>query len=211
MRNIFFLAALFVCNYSLAQLYLEPFTGIAFDISNKQTFKYTTTGLQLSVPVKSNVEFALGFTKGFGFAKKSIDSSFTLNNSLPLYEPADKKIKPALYSIFLNSKLPLIKNNKGGLYLDFLIGYSGQRISVNYNYNQKEYVILNPESSISGFGFFTGGGLEYLFNLRTGRLFIQTNLISKPFTGKSSAFNSFTYAVPFSLNIGYSYNLMKKK
>jgi hypothetical protein len=211
MRNIFFLAALFVCNYSLAQLYLEPFTGIAFDLSNKQTFKYANTGIQLSVPGRSGTEFVFGFSTGFGLTQKGNDSSFTLNNSLPLYEPAVKKIKPSIYSFFMNTRLPIVKKDKGGLYIDLIAGGSMQRINVTYDYNEKEYVILNPESSISGFGFFAGGGVEYIINLKRSRIFFQTNFISKPFVKKPSQFNSFSYAVPLSLNIGYSVDISKKK
>ncbi|MBX9784517.1 MAG: hypothetical protein K2X48_14605 [Chitinophagaceae bacterium] len=211
MKKTILTVALFISIKSFAQTYLEPFAGISYDLRNKQHFTLVNTGMAISFKTNSFYEFSAGVIKKWGTNKKSTDSAFTTNISLPVSAIAEKIYQPSAFDLFINNRFTILKsNNINSLNLILLFGISIQRVKVSYNYNKNDYTVLNPEISIAGTGFFAGTGIEYMKQIKKGRLIAQLSVATLPVTKKQPAINSFRLLAPLSLNIGYSIPLSKK-
>jgi hypothetical protein len=83
-------------------------------------------------------------------------------------------------------------------------GFLYQKMDVDYQYDKTNYIVLNPDKTSEVAGLFLSGGLEYMRQLKTGRLFAELNFSTPPVTGKRSYPYSFNTMAPFSINFGYS-------
>jgi hypothetical protein len=95
------------------------------------------------------------------------------------------------------------------LFFVYYLGVSNQKIKVDYSYDKTNYTILNPDKSVSKTGLYLSGGLEYMRNLKTGRIFTQ--LLAGGFIHDAINYpNSFYFLAPLSFNVGYSILIFKK-
>jgi hypothetical protein len=202
----------FLAKTSIAQLYIEPLTGCQFDIGNEHHhFKMINSALQLSYKTGKHYELLLLLQKNWGLNSISSDPAFTTNNALPVSAEARKTIHPSSYSIAIGNRIRLNGANKRHVFSVLLFtGFNSQKISVDYNYDQKNYTILNPDETMKRNGPFVSGGCEYMRVFKNSRLLLQVNFASVPVGDKINYPNSFHYMVPLSLNVGYSF-LIKNK
>lgn len=211
MRNILFILFIAICKLSAAQTHFEAFTGYGFDVRHKQNLSMINTGLQLVFSKKSNYEFVTGVQYGFGIKRKGIDSSFTSNPSLPLYSAAEKTTHSSLISVYTNHRVKLFKfGEQQRININFICGLRFQEVKVNYKYNNSDYIVLNPSAGTNRLGLYIGTGLEYIYTMKKGRIFVQANIVSPSLRGKNPQPNSFNQSVPLSFNFGYSLKLKKK-
>jgi hypothetical protein len=84
-----------------------------------------------------------------------------------------------------------------------------QKTTVNYTYDKTNYIVLNPDQTRSFTGPFFSAGLEYMREIKGGRLFAELNFSTPPAV-KQSYPSSFGPAAPASLNIGYSIKISKR-
>lgn len=210
MRNTLIAICILTFKFSYTQTYAEAFTGYAYDMRGKQNLGMINAGVQFSFRKKTGYEFVVGFLNGFGVRRSSIDSSFTLNPSLPLYSNAEKKTHASLLCLYSNQRIKLFKaGEKQYVNINLLAGVRLQKVIVNYKYNNSDYVILNPGTSTHKFGLFVGVGVEYMYPMKNGRVFVQTNIISPYIRRKKDPPNTLNQPVPLSFNIGYSLKLKK--
>lgn len=200
-------------SYCLAQSRVEPMLGYNIDLnSSKYTFKQVNTGVQFSWQTKDEPDFLLKFERGWGLSTTGGDSAFSLNPSLPLYTNAVKKIQPNTLNIAPGVRLKMAgKKDRGILSALLFLGLSYQRIGVSYTYDKANYVILNPDKTLSRIGAFVSGGIAYMQPLANGRLFGQLNISTKPVGGKQKYPSSFQFLAPLSFNAGYSFTISKTK
>lgn len=195
---------------SFSQVYLEPFAGYQNDINNKN-FNLLNTGLQLTFKKGRRYELMVQVQKSWSFSNHSYDSSFTANPGLPLYAPAAKKLNPYTITAAIGNRIKLTGGrSNNSLFVKIYTGFTYQRIAVSYQYDKANYTILNPDQSVSEGGLYLSGGLEYMRQLKTGRLFCEVNISTPPLTGKLNYPYSFNLLAPLSFNIGYSIPLKKK-
>lgn len=213
MKFIFPASFLFLTSLALnAQKSIEPIIGYAIDINNgKYPLRQFNTGVQLAWGDVRKDQLLLTAQVSIPHTYKSSDSSFTLNPALPLYQQADKKIKPFSASVSIGYRIKLFEVktvNKFSLLL--YTGLTYQHIVVNYSHDKENYIILNPEKSIKSLGIFGGGGLEYMRLLKKGNVFFQVKIDSPPLTTIKNRLPSLRLLVPLSLNVGYSFPLNKR-
>jgi hypothetical protein len=202
--------AIACCKMISAQVYLEPFAGYIKDLNNKK-FQLLNTGVQLSYVKGRRYEMILQLQKSWPTGGRSSDSSFTLNPNLPLYSPAAKQLRPSSITAAFGNRFKILgSNSKNAIYAKVFTGIVYQRVSVRYQYDKNNYIILNPDKTLQAAGIFLSGGLEYMRQLPTGRLFGELNFSTPPATGKLNYPYSFNSMAPFSINIGYSILLKKK-
>ncbi len=208
--TLLFFIVMALSQISFAQVYIEPFAGYQKDLNNKN-FQLLNTGVQLAYKKGRRYEMILQLQKSWPFGRHSTDSSFTLHPNLPLYSAAAKQIRPwAITAAFGNRFKILGIHSKNGVYAKVFAGFVYQRISVNYQYDKTNYIVLNPDKTLQAAGVFLSGGLEYMRQLPKGRLFGEINFSTPPATGKLDYPYSFNLMAPFSINIGYSIVLKKK-
>ena len=202
--------AIAVFNSSFAQVYIEPFAGYQKDLNNKN-FNLLNAGLQLSYKKSKGYELIFQLQKSWPSARRSNDSSFTLNPNLPLYSPAAKKISPAAFTIGVGNRIKVLgRKTKTSVFAKMYTGFVYQKMGVDYQFDKTNYIVLNPDKTSELAGLFLSGGLEFMRQLKTGRLFGELNFSTPPVTGKRSYPYSFNTMAPFSINIGYSMLLKKR-
>jgi len=208
--------AFFFCTLSgNAQFYLEPIAGYALDVNNSNGFKMFNTALQFAYKQNKHSEIFVRLQLCSPLSNhKSVDSSFTTDQSLPLYSPARKTIKPSMFTAAFGNRIRLNGSNKRYVIsIMFFGGYSNQKIKVSYEYDRKNYTILNPDKTMEKDGFFLGGGFEYMRIIGNGRLLFQMNISSVPITEQTKNYpNSFhDFMTPIAFNLGYSIPLKTGK
>jgi hypothetical protein len=213
MKNIFISSLLLISFGCKGQFNLEPSIGYAVDLNNKHyKFRQVNTSLQLCWQGKSREEMLLRLERGWSNHTLSQDSSFTLNQSLPLYTTATKKIHPEVWTLSTGPRVKLSEaNSKDILSIVLLFGISYQKINVNYSYDKDNYVILNPDGTQNRFGAVVSGGLEYMLLLKKGRFFINFMATSPPLAKRTKYPSSFKWISPLALNTGFSFQLSKLK
>ena len=209
-RAILLCMAMVFCQIVYCQLYIEPFAGYQKDLNNKN-FQLLNTGVQLSFIRSRRYELILQLQKSWPFSRHSADSSFTLNPNLPLYSAAAKNLRPSVITAAFGNRFKILGvHSKNGLYVKVFTGFVYQRVSVRYQYDKTNYIVVNPDKTLQAAGVFLSGGLEYMRQLPTGRLFGEINFSTPPATGKLDYPYSFNLMAPFSVNIGYSILLKNK-
>lgn len=198
-------------DYASAQIYIEPLIGYQFDLYNKPGLNQWNTSLQFVFKKARRHEFFLQVQKSWPISSLSYDSSFTTNPALPIYAPAQKKISPGILSFILSERIKIIGTEKTGTLLLLLsIGISSQNITVDYNYDKTNYIILNPDKTLQTTGLVLGTGLEYMKAVKKGRLLFQLQITSIPLSKQTDYPSSFKFISPLSFNVGYSFQLKKK-
>lgn len=200
-----------ILSYSQAQIHFEPIIGYQLDLNNHPRLNQLNTSFQFAFKTKKS-ELLLTVQKSWGFARFSSDSSFTINPSLPLYSPAQKKTSPGIFSFLISRRWTII-GNQASQHINLLasIGVSHQAIKVNYDYDKADYTILNPDKTIATTGMEMELGLEYMLPVENGRWFAQLKVGGMTVFHKKDDYpNSFYYSAPLSLNLGYSFQIKKR-
>jgi hypothetical protein len=194
--------------HAFSQFYIEPFAGYQKDFNNHANH-FINSGIQAAYKMK-NYEFLFQIQKSWPQATHYQDSSFTLNSSLPLYSSAQKELNTSLFSIALGNRFKVAGGkSKNSFFIKFYTGVMLQKVSVNYQYDKTNYVILNPDQTQEIAGVFISGGLEYMRQIGKGRLFFELNFSTPPADNYKYP-ESFNPVAPVSLNVGYSFKISKK-
>lgn len=197
------------CN---AQFYIEPIFGFQQDVNTGSKFKQLSTALNINwrVGPKYKYELYLQVQRGWPSSYKSTDASYTTNPALPIYAPANKTISPSALSFLIGHRIKLAgRKSNNSLFVNLSAGVSSQQVKVDYNYDKNNYTILNPDKTVKETGLCINGGLEYIRNLKTGRIFTQ--LLVGGFIHEEINYpNSFGFLAPLTFNIGYSLPFFKK-
>ncbi|MEO5685462.1 MAG: hypothetical protein ABIQ88_22640 [Chitinophagaceae bacterium] len=202
------IAALPACAFS--QTFLEPFAGYQVGLNNQKN-NSVNSGLQLAFKRNSSIEFLLQLQKSWPLPSGSNapDSSFTLNTSLPLYAPAEKKLRSSSLLLAAGCRFVLAgKQSNNKLLATTYLGIKYQKTAVSYQYDKTNYTILNPDQTLSRTGLFVSAGLAYMRQLKTSRLLVELNVAS-PSAGSNKYPSSFKLTGQLSCNIGYSIQLSK--
>lgn len=193
---------------SFSQIYIEPFGGYQKDINNHKGNLFNS-GVQLALK-RRNYEFLIQIQKSWPLSSKYTDSSFTLNTGLPLYAPAQKKVHPSSFSFGVGNRVKLAgRQTKNSLFATTYIGIMYQKMDISYQYDKINYVVLNPDKTISKTGLYAAIGLAYMRQFTSSRVFAELNLSSPP-AGSGNYPNTIHFVAPLSLQIGYSIQLSKK-
>ena len=89
-------------------------------------------------------------------------------------------------------------------------GVSFHKISVGYDYDKINYVVLNPDKTFQQSGVYLGTGFQYLYALKQGRIFLQSVLNFPLITKKNNYPTSYKGLFSPTINVGYSITLNKK-
>jgi hypothetical protein len=197
---------------TVSQMYIEPIVGFQNDVNNHFHFSQINTAVQFSYKFKRNYELSFQLQRSWPLSYHTADSSFTLTPSLPLYAPAQKTIKASNQSIAIINRFNVLgRKPKSTLNILAGVGVTRQDILVNYQYDKNNYTILNPDETQKPSGLFLSGGLEYLRDLKYGRIFAQIIIATQPSSKKINYPSSFVYMAPLCLNAGYSFSIKTKK
>ena len=207
---LFFLSITLLPKFSFSQVYLEPITGYQKDISNKG-INFINTALQLAYKPGKGNELLFRFQKSFLQPYHHTDSAVTLNPSLPLITNAEKKLAINLFTAAVGYRLILKgRHSADKFYLSFYTGVMHQQISVGYDYDKVNYIVLNPDQYQNRTSIFFESGLAYMHQFKNNRFFCEINLSTPP-VGHAEKNTSYTHLIaPLSVNIGYSIKLSKK-
>jgi len=194
--------------HALSQIYVEPLAGYQKDLNNKRTY-FFNTGLRAAFRFK-NYELLVQAQKSWPQSVNYSDSSYTANTALPLYSPAEKQLRTSSYSFAIGNRFKVAgRKTKNSFFISMYTGLMIQKTTVNYSYDKTNYILLNPDQTQRFTGPFFSAGLEYMREIKSGRLFAELNFSTPPLA-KSSYPSSFGPAAPASLNIGYSINISKR-
>ena len=179
MRSILLLLLTIVLlpKLSLSQVFIEPFGGYQVDLNNHGKNKLINTGVQLALK-KKKYEFLVQIQKSWPAKETSYtDSSFTINLNLPLYEPAQRKLKASSFSFGIGNRIKVAgRKSNNSLFVKLYTGVMYQKINVQYQYDKGNYVVLNPGKTEEQTGVYVSIGAEYIRQLKTGRLFFDLKL-----------------------------------
>ncbi len=207
---LFILLTFHRCN-CFSQTYIEPLSGYQSDIANHGKFHQINSGIQLSFKKSSRYELIARIQKSWGLPYHSVDSSFTANSTLPLYEPANKTIISEAWYLSLDHRFILKSKGKNHQFSILLLtGISGQIFKVNYKYDKVDYAILNPDQTQKTGGVSIGTGFEYMRLFKNDRLFFRLT-IDAPLMGEITYPSSFKPMSLLAFNAGYSFLIKKKK
>jgi hypothetical protein len=200
---------LFVCNCD-AQFYIEPILGYQKDLNKNSKLKQLNTAINICWKVGPKYELILQVQRSWPSSYKSTDPAYTTNPALPVYAAANKSISPSALSLLIGHRIKLAgRSGNNSLFVNLSAGVSDQQIKVDYSYDKNNYTILNPDKTVKETGLYLSGGIEYMRNLKTGR--IITQLLFGGFIHEEINYpNSFYFLVPFSFNVGYSIPIFKK-
>lgn len=211
-----------LCN-AMGQKYLEPIVGYKLFIKNAQIgtttvnnivldkkspinyLKQLLTSFQYSIVVGKKFEHAFQLSIGNPIKTSFIDSSFTLNPLLPLYKPTTKKLTTS--SIFI-SYIPnfkvvnITKNDRLNAFC--AIGIGVQTIKVKYDNDENNYIILNPDKTITKAGVQFGVGFQYAHTFTNSRIFLQSQLDFPIITTRNKYPSASKNLLPVGFAIGYS-------
>lgn len=206
----FFLFYFYFVGNTFAQTYIQPNTGIQFNQKTDNlvniNIKQIVVGVQICYAHKINRENGFQINIGLPISFKTYDSCFSLNPNLPFYAKADKKLSILSFSatIFQNLKLVSLSENDN-LFFQFIAGVNLQKLIVNYVYDKVNYTILNPDKTLQKVGVVLGLGIQYIHNLKKGRLFLQGN-VNFPTIAKKNNYPSI-YKGLFVPNIVLGYSI----
>ena len=196
----------------IAQLYIEPVIGYQQDINNHGRFTQINSGVQAAISKSRHYELVLRLQKSWGIAYRSHDSSFTVNPSLGLYANANKTILPDAWYFSIDHRFKLnSNNNKYQFSFLLLTGITVQKLTVNYQYDKDNYIILNPDQTQKKVGLSVGTGVEFMRFFDDNRLFVQLTISSPPSGNRIKYPSSFSFMAPLAINAGYSILIKKKK
>ena len=204
------LGILFFCNCD-AQFYVEPIVGYQQDLNKSSGLKQINSAINICWKARRRYELILQLQRSWPIPHKSSDASYTTNPALPVYAAANKSISPSSLSLLVGQRIKLVgRSTNNSLFVIFYTGLSNQQIKVDYSYDKNNYTILNPDKSVNETGLYLSGGIEYMRNLKTGRIFTQ--LLAGGFIHEEIKYpNSFYFLVPFTFNVGYSIPIFKNK
>lgn len=200
-----------VAGYS--QVFLEPVTGFQYDMNNTTLhFKQVNSGLQCSFKSRGSYELVLQMLHSWPLATAAADSAFTTNPSLPLYAPADEKIRPSSSSFAVMHRIAVAgKKSVNSLYVVITTGVVYQQMKVSYSYDKAHYSILNPDKTQERTNIYGGIGLLFMHQLKKGRFFAAIDFNTPPAGPKINYPSSFKFMAPAACNIGYSFMIKKNK
>lgn len=213
MRNFLFLFVLLIFQgvTCFSQVYIEPISGYQSDFANHGKFHQINSGIQFSFKKSLRYELIVRIQKSWGLPYHSVDSSFTANNTLPIYEPANKTIVPEAWYLSLDHRFILKSKGKNFQFSILLLtGISGQIFKVNYKYDKIDYTILNPDQTQKTGGISIGTGFEYMRLFKSDRLFFRLT-VDAPLMGKIAYPSSFKSMSLLAFNAGYSFLIKKRK
>ena len=196
---------------SNAQFYVEPIVGFQQDLNKGSKLKQINSAINVSWKVGRTLEVILQGQRSWPIAYKSADAAFTTNPALPVSAIADKKISPSALSLLVGQRTKIWgRATNNSIFFICYLGVSNQKIKVDYSYDKTNYTILNPDKNVNETGLYLSGGLEYMRQLKFGRIFTQ--LLAGGFIHEDINYpNSFYFLVPFSFNVGYSIPIFKKQ
>jgi len=207
-RTLFLLLLLALSRLSFAQVFIEPFAGYQKDLNDHKN-NLINSGLQLALK-KKKYEFLVQVQRAWPQSHSGMDSSFTLNTALPLSAAAQKTFKPSSFTMAIGNRIKVLgRHTRNSLFVKIYTGIMYQQMTVSYQYDKTNYIVLNPDQTTKNTGIYISGGLEYLRSFQTGRLFVDLNFSSPP-SGKIKYPASFDLRAPVSVNFGYSIQLSKK-
>jgi hypothetical protein len=204
------LAILFFYNCN-AQVYLEPIVGFQHDLNKGSKLNQINSAINIAWKVGRTFELNLQVQRSWPIAYKSSDAAFTTNPALPVSAAADKTISPSALSLLVGQRTKIVgRATNNSLFFVCYLGVSNQKIKVDYSYDKTNYTILNPDKSVNETGLYLSGGLEYMRNLKFGRIYTQ--LLVGGFVHEDIKYpNSFKFLMPLSFNAGYSIPIFKNK
>ena len=193
-----------------AQFYIEPIVGFQKDLNKGSKLNQINSAITVSWKVGRTLELNVQVQRSWPITYKSSDASYTTNPTLPVYASANKTISPSALSLLVGQRTKIVGGaSNNSLFFVCYLGVSNQKIKVDYSYDKTNYTILNPDKSVNETGLYLSGGLEYMRNLRFGRIFTQ--LLAGGFIHDDINYpNSFYFLVPLSINVGYSIPIFKK-
>ncbi len=196
-----------------SQKYIEPIVGIQFNQKKAAdvNIKQIALGVQISFAIRKYYENGLQINIGLPIPLKGYDSSFSLNPSVPFYSRADKNLKifSSSATFFQNIKLVSF-TSKDKLSFQFNIGVTYQKLTINYEYDKANYVILNPDIDIQKTGIYFGFGLHYLYELQKGRIFLQGGVSFPPLVKKNNYPTVYKGLLNPVIAVGYSIKFQNK-
>ena len=209
------LVAALLCSFNIcrAQTYFEIFTGYQKDLNNSgHNFNMINSGIQLRLKKNRTYEMMLMLQKDWGITSNSIEPAYTANPASPLQSTAEKRITPSFASFLLGNKFVFTGRNFPGS-IGFLLygGFAYQKLKVIYQYDKNNYTLLNPDRTQDGAGVFFLLGIEYIKEIKNGRLFFQVLTGPQPLMKNIPSNMSFNFMAPLSLNAGYSFIIKKYK
>ncbi len=208
----FFLFSFCIIQLSFAQKFIEPYTGIQADLTNKKyNFKQLNAGVQFTLRQRSEYELIFQLQKSLPMAVHGADSAFTANPNLPLFTVAPKTIRPSALSIAVGHRFLITgKKKNDALYILLFTGLVFQKISATYTYDKANYTILNPSRTLNKGGIYISAGAGYIHRLKHNRLFCQLTVSSPPIRKNDSYPMAFSFMSALAFNAGYSIFLSKK-
>jgi hypothetical protein len=214
MKQMFLLAiAILICNTCFTQTYFDVFTGYQTDLNNRNYhFNMINSGVQLRLKKNWHYEMILQLQKSWGVATNSSTAAFTIDPALPLQSAAHRTITPSFASFSLGNKFVITRKHFPGS-IGFLVygGFCYQQLKVKYNSDKINYTVLNPDRTQEGGGIFFSVGMEYLKEIKNGRIFFQVLASPQPLMNHVGKDVSFNFMAPLSFNAGYSFMIQNKK
>ena len=194
-----------------AQFYIEPIVGFQQDLNKGSKLKQINSAINVSWKIGHKLELILQGQRSWPIAYKSSDAAFTTNPALPVSAVANKKISPSVLSLLVGQRTKIWgRATKNSIFFNCYLGVSNQKIKVDYSsYDKTNYTILNPDKSVNETGLYLSGGIDYMRQLKFGRIFTQ--LMAGGFVHNEVKYpNSFNFLAPFTFNVGYSIPIFKK-
>jgi hypothetical protein len=219
LKKIFaFTFPFFIMLTAYTQKQVEPFVGYrAYENGQtkddtRPTLHQLNFGIQLLKTKKDYRENGFRLNIALPFANNSVyDSSYTLNPNLPLTAVAKKTVGVYSFSISFYQKYLLLKLKKKNEISMFVhSGLAFQKLKVSYDYDKKNYVILNPVKTINSFGILLGFGLRYSRTIKTNKIFIESVTDIPIITSRNKYPSPLKVIFPVGLNIGYSIAIKNK-
>ncbi len=188
-----------------AQKFIEPIVGYQVSPKKYYAFSQLNVGVQTVLLNKKKKPFFLKILGSLPLANKSLDTAYTTNITLPVMNLAQKVIRPLGFEVSIGKRFILPINSKHNLFsFNLNAGIVYQRLQVKYNFDQKNYILLNPQKTVSRVGGLVGFQIEYMKVLKNGRFFTQIGISSSPINKREKNQNNFNFLIPIALNFGYS-------
>jgi hypothetical protein len=219
LKKIFaFTIPFFITLTAYTQKYLQPFVGYRAYINgqpkndNRPTLRQLNFGVQLLKERKENYENGFRLIIALPFSNNTVyDSSYTLNPNLPVIAFAKKTVQVySLSASFIQKYLLFNIKQKNELGILVHTGFAYQKVKVSYDYDKKNYVILNPDKTINGYGVLLGFGLQYARFIKSNKFFVESMLDLPIVTSKNKYPSPLKIIFPVGFNIGYSIALKNK-
>ncbi|MBX3239006.1 MAG: hypothetical protein KIT80_09510 [Chitinophagaceae bacterium] len=196
-----------------AQVAIEPYIGYSIDLNNKDKLSLFNAGLQVPVINKPFYQMLVMAEGGFPLDSGTGESTaYTPNPLLPLTAKVESRTKLNARTFGLLHRWKPVEWGSGNSLSVFIkLAFTNQHIKVVYKeFNEVNYTIFNPRSTLNYSGLIGGGGIQFNRVLGAGTFFAQLNAAYPLLEPREKNYH-FKLIVPLSINTGYAINLTKKK